>query len=228
MSNTTINEKLEIFLLGLLGFSIFTSKAGINISVSLLIISFIFSLISNPNFRKEAFSSPVTKISLMVYLVAVLSCFITPGNMEDIIHIARKSLFLVIFPYLILLFNNKRNKQSAIIGLLAGLSLSILYGLYSLLHMKATGLNPLRLESFLDVGRWSENLSYFLAFSIPFWFNLTNRKFKFALMGVIVLSIVCLILTGSRGPWLATFIVVNLLLLSCYKQFFFLKSFYFV
>jgi len=220
MSNTTINEKLEIFLLGLLGFSIFTSKAGINISVSLLIISFIFSLISNPNFRKEAFSSPVTKISLMVYLVAVLSCFITPGNMEDIIHIARKSLFLVIFPYLILLFNNKRNKQSAIIGLLTGLSLSILYGLYSLLHMKATGLNPLRLESFLDVGRWSENLSYFLAFSIPFWFNLTNKKFKFALMGVIVLSIVCLILTGSRGPWLATFIVVNLLLLSCYKQFF--------
>ncbi|GAB3529074.1 O-antigen ligase family protein [Photobacterium alginatilyticum] len=219
MSDTTI-KKLEIFLLGLLGFSIFTSKAGINISVTILLMLFLYSLISNSAFREKALSSPVTKISLIAYLIAVVSCLISPGNLDDIVHIARKSLFLVVFPYLIILFNNKKHKQSAIIGLLLGLLLSIFYGLYTLLQMKTTGLNPLRLESFLDVGRWSENLSYFLAFSIPFWFNLTNDKFKYALMTVIILSIVCLVLTGSRGPWLATFIVVNLLLLSCYKQFF--------
>jgi len=219
MSDTTIKEKLEIFLVGLLGFSIFTSKAGLNISTSVLIVIFIFSLISNIEFRKKAFSSSITKVSLIAYAIAVLSSLIHPGNIDDIIHITRKSLFLVVFPYLILLFENKKNKQSAIIGLITGLSLSIAYGLYTLLQMQMTDWSSLRLESFLDVGRWSENLSYFLAFSIPFWFNLTNRKFKLALMGLIILSIFSLILTGSRGPWLATFIVVNILLLACYKRF---------
>jgi hypothetical protein len=110
----------------------------------------------------------------------------------------------------------QENKELAIKSLLVSFVIAALFAIYHALSLDHWAGE--RITSFLDVGRWSEILTYFLVFMLPIALNSKEKKQKRILyVCLIILGYICILLSGSRGGMLITF-GVSLLYLMFYNR----------
>ncbi|MEJ2764490.1 O-antigen ligase family protein [Photobacterium sp. MCCC 1A19761] len=218
---TSINVAvIEKALIAFFGLSLFTSKAGLNISVGLLLLYFICACFTNQEYRHQVVKCKVFLLAIGLYLVGLLSTIIYPTTGPDTLYFARKAAFLLAIPCLFLLNRKPENKRVAIHAMIASFLIAALLALYNAVSLESW--QGQRVSSFLDVGRWSEVLTYFLVFLLPLSLDckesVKNRLFfKFLL----IIGYICLVISGSRGPMLATFGISVLFLLISNRQIFY-------
>ncbi|UXI01456.1 O-antigen ligase family protein [Photobacterium sp. TY1-4] len=212
--NVTVIEKALIAFFGL---SLFTSKAGLNISVGLLLLYFICACFNNREYRQQIVQCKVFMLAIGLYFVGLLSTILYPTTGPDTAYFARKAAFLLAIPCLFLLNRKPENKRVAIYAMIISFILAALLALYHALSLEHW--QEERISSFLDVGRWSEILTYFLVFTLPIALDHKERQTKrFFLIALLIIGYVCLILSGSRGAMLTTFGISTLFLLALNRR----------
>ncbi|WP_028864320.1 O-antigen ligase family protein [Psychromonas aquimarina] len=214
-------KSLEKAIIIFFGFSVFTSKAGLNISVVLLFILFFYQLISDKNYWTQMANNKIFLLSISLYIIGLLSTLVYPSNLADTIYFARKAAFLLVIPCLFILNMDAENKSLAINSVCAGFMVAAVNVAYQAYHLGAW--HGERVTSFFDLGRWSEMLTYFLVFLLPLLLDAKEKKQKRILyLLLIIIGYACLILSGSRGGMLAT-VIVTVLYLVIYKRYVLLK-----
>ncbi len=203
--------KIETFSLCFLFLSIFISKVGIYVGLSLLLLIQIYNLILNKNFRGLITRNRLLLGFIGLFLLGIISTLAIGA--EDSLTYFRKASILLVFPALYFLLLNRGNLRwaqvSVVIGLLVGLGNSF----YALALIPEW--NGQRLASFWDLGRWAECLGYSLAVITPLIFekqNSLNQKKRISYVFLSVACIIALVLSGGRGPLLAIIITGTLYL----------------
>ncbi|WP_175577499.1 O-antigen ligase family protein [Photobacterium proteolyticum] len=206
----------EKAIIAFFGVSVFTSKAGLNISIVLLLLLFIYSFFSNKTYRAQIASNKVFILSIALYLIGLVSTAIYPFNTVDTLYFARKAAFLLAIPCLFMLNMSKENKELAIKSLCVGFIFAAIFAAYQALNLDSW--RGQRISSFLDVGRWAEVLTYFIVFLLPLTLDGKEKKNRrVAFLCLIVIAFICLLLSGSRGGVVASF-TVSILYLVAYKR----------
>ncbi|RAS55686.1 O-antigen ligase [Vibrio diazotrophicus] len=212
--------KIEITSLCLLFFSLFISKAGIYIGLSLLLLIQIYSFARNISFRELVARNRLLWGFIGLFCLGIASTL--SMDTKDAITYFRKASILLVFPILYFQLRKSNNLQWAQVSLIAGLLVGLGNAFYELALV--TEWNGQRITSFWDVGRWAECLGYSLAILIPLIFEHRNSFTKGKRLFYIILSVCCLIalvISGGRGPLLAITITSTLyLLLRSPKAFF--------
>lgn len=200
-------ENLMVFTLGL---GLFLSKPVIYIATGFLTLYFLIRCLTDPVYRRTAFSNKFIVAALAIYVFGLVACLLMPTTLEDLSVIARKSLYLVIFAPLLLTFRQPSNKNFAIAGLLIGFWIAAILTVLQIEQLQ-TGRLP-GATWMVDV--WGVLLALFFVFLTPRIFNLqesTPMRVIFALTALT--AFILLILSGARGPWLGAGIAVGLYLL---------------
>ncbi|ELR63995.1 putative O antigen ligase [Photobacterium marinum] len=211
-------KHIESALLGLLGLSLLTSKAGINIFSIALLLLFIIKLVVKAQYREELKTDSLGKLCLAVYIIGVLSTVIYPGTLEDTIYFARKGVFLLLIPILIKLNTNKINRMISVGSVMVGLVIAVANSYLKLAAIGIANWDGQRIDSFWDVGRWGEALTYCVVFIIPLIFNGKNGvKQKIAYALITLMAISAILLSGSRAA-IGSVIVISLLTVLIFQK----------
>ena len=205
-------NRYEPYILGLFFLSLLVSKSAIYISLTLLLILQLMLLNNNKKAIDYINSNHLFIISISTFLLGIITTFPYNLNFVDLGEFIRKSILLLLFPLLTIQLKNSRNLHFAQVSLFTGLYIAVGYSIYNIIVLG--GWSGERIASFWDVGRWSEVLGYILAMTVPFY--LENEKTKtqnIILLFTILISIVCLLVSGGRGPLLAIIITLTIYLL---------------
>lgn len=201
----------EYISVALLFFSLFTSKAGIYIATSLLIIYGIYLCAQSETWRAFFNQHRVVKLSFTLYAIGLI-CSLTQGaNAENLALFARKGSFLLVFPFTYFLLKQSSQLRKVAIGsLLLGAVTAFFHSGQKVIALEPNLLFNTRITSLWDIGRWGEVLTYLSVLLLP-TIHYTKQNFlRFLLISLLVITLTFLLLSGSRGPLLATFITVFL------------------
>lgn len=199
---------LHYFLVSFLFLSLLISKPGIYFSSALVIIYGLYLSFTDQTWRNFIKKNIIIKTSIFLYIVGLLASF-TYFNLSEIGIFARKAGFLLVFPVLTFIFSkNSTSRKVALVFFMLGLLVAFIESGRIISGITVTDLFKYRIDSFFDIGRWSEMLAYIIAFSVPFSHYSTSRTTRNLFYIIIIFSILFLLLTGSRGPWIATAIML--------------------
>lgn len=152
--------------------------------------------------------------SLIVFGIGIIVTLPYRLEFGDIGEYIRKCIIFLLLPLLVYQLRSKENHNTAITSLLIGLFIAISYAFYNLHILGLDNWNGQRVGSFWDIGRWSEILGYIIAILVPFSLeSQLNKKKKCTLAFIIILCILCLLLSGGRGPILGLAISLSAYLL---------------
>lgn len=200
-------ENLMVFALGL---GLFLSKPIIYAATGFLTLYFLIRCLTDPVYRRAAFSNKFIVAALVIYIFGLVACLLMPTTIQDLGVIARKSLYLVIFAPLLLAFRQPSNKNFAIAGLLTGFWIAAI-----LTVLQIEQLHTGRLSGatwMVDV--WGVLLALFFVFLTPKIFNQQeSTPMRVIFAQTALTAFILLILSGARGPWLGACIAVGLYLL---------------
>ncbi|MGL5109308.1 MAG: O-antigen ligase family protein [Vibrio ordalii] len=198
----------EIPVVSFFFLSIFTSKSGIYIGLVLLSILSLYLLYTEKNLLKNLKKLPVFFIFL--FGLGIIITLPYHGDINDFLLYLRKGCIFIIVPVLVCILQRKHNLKYAVLSIAGGLLIALAYATLKLLTTTAYEQPPLRLDSFWDVGRWSEMLAYCIAILLPISFE-SNKNDRFRIFSILllILSVVFLLLSGSRGPLLAVLITAS-------------------
>lgn len=193
-----IEGSLINLLFFLLGLSIFISKAGISLFCSLVIIYYLYNLKNNdfnPCYKK------IKIITLISFFLALTSAIIINPTTQSISYNLQKSILLFV-SIAILSVDNRENLKYSILGIIVGLIIALFYSttlyIYSDMEISTAMVN-----SFWDIGRWREFLSYSVCMLIP----LLTKKISFQknILIILLLAIIlfCIIISGGRAPFIS-------------------------
>ncbi|MGF1751221.1 O-antigen ligase family protein [Vibrio cionasavignyae] len=214
ISDATYN-RITAFTVIFTFLTLFISKAGMNIAFILILLTTIIGALNKrpllsdvKNHRKLSF------LCFGMYILGVIVTLLYPLGMQDLAWFARKGAFLLLLPFLIPMAEQHHNK--AVKALLAGALIALTYSAYLYLtdQARADG----RVQSFWDIGRWSEMLAYLIATITPLIYikESTNSLQRVGLGALSLMAFIALLATGSRGPLL--FLMVSLLLFLAFKN----------
>ncbi|OEE68787.1 hypothetical protein A1OO_07025 [Enterovibrio norvegicus FF-33] len=184
--------------------SLMTSKAGLYISSSMLLLRFFVlffeSRVTFTSFRKE----PFYYLPFIIYLFGIFITICAGGSQNDLLEYSRKGGMILVIPPLVYFFSNTEMRSTCIYSLAFGFFIS---STQVLLHIISHGWNGERISGFWDIGRWGEIVSYMTLLFLPFFYS--NKKNHIILSVIIViLGFVLLALSGSRAPLLALIIIL--------------------
>ncbi len=187
--------------------SIYTSKAGLSIALVLILITTIMKLFCNKSiFHGNVILYKYSKYLTVTYFIGVTVSFIPSLEIHDLLWFVQKGAYLLIIPLFGLVLS--QNKTIAFRLSLLGLLVAICYS-FTLLYQQHLGK---RIDSFWDVGRWSEVLAYSIAILIPLLHNRRQIQLKnsstMLLFCITVMSCAALLVTTTRGPLLFLFISI--------------------
>lgn len=205
----------------LLGASIFTSKSGISLFGTLLLLWSFFKF----EWKVCCKYNPWVMVILSFFPLAVFVSFFSVSDGEAAFKVVRSWPWpLYIIPFS-LLFDDKKAFKYFLWSAAFGLFVACLKSFVIFAHEYHWQIVPgIRLESFWDVGRWG----YFLSCTSVILFGLivhesfNQQRMRIEKMAIILLSVltlICLLLTGSRGAWLASLVGIGILGISS-KRFF--------
>ncbi|WP_413578490.1 O-antigen ligase family protein [Bdellovibrio sp. HCB290] len=207
-SESKISRNIWLSLWALFAVSMFVSKSGISIFGTILLLWSLFKINWKATIRQNYWFA----VLLSIYPLAILVSLLSIAGLDAALKVAREWAWpLYIIPFS-LLFQDKKGIKvfswGSAIGLIAAfIKAIVLFG--SDWHW-ALG-SQTRVASFWDISRWG----YFLSCSSVVLFALIghsvtwskmNRLQKVALPLLLVCSLVFLVLSNTRGPWLATFL----------------------
>ncbi len=200
-----ILPKIELLSLCFLFLSIFISKAGIYVGLSLLLLIQIYNFTLDKNFRYFITREQLLFGCMALFLLGIISTL--SFNAEDSLTYFRKASILLVFPVLYFQLLNGSRLRWAQVSLVIGLVVGLGNAFYAL--SLTPEWNGQRITSFWDVGRWAECLGYSLAIITPLIFENRSSSNQIKRISYIFLSITCviaLVLSGGRGPLLAVMI----------------------
>lgn len=205
---------LESTIISLLFLSLFISKSMIYISLALLFILQISMVIKDPKLVKECLDNKLAKLSILLFIIGTLSTLSFTDSFNDFLMYFRKGAIFLLLPLLLIQLNRNSNTNYASYALWISLITALGYAGSKIWGLSIDNWHGQRIESFWDVGRWSEVLGYSIAVLVPLTLEQTsNKRRKMALTGTLILALAFLIFSGGRGPFLALMVSCSLYLL---------------
>lgn len=206
------------------GLSFFTSKSGLSIFSSLLIIISVF-YVDWKAFLKEKW---LVLFVMTLPLGMFLNLFSLGGWESSLKFLLANPWPLMIIPgfHLIKQGNGLKLFLGALaLSLVAAMvkSASIFYDSYGLVFTSQT-----RVHSFFDIGRWGQFIGTAAVALLPFCYrNESHSKSRtWALRGLFLSSVLSLLLSNTRGPWLGFFIASTLVIILMRKKVLLIGSIY--
>lgn len=205
---------LEPTIISLLFLSLFTSKSMIYISLILLLILQISLIIKDPKLVKECLNNKLAKLSVLLFATGTLSTLSFTDSFNDFLIYFRKSAIFLLLPLLYIQLNRNNNAKYASYALWTSLIIALGYAGSKIWGLGIENWHGQRIDSFWDLGRWSEVLGYSIAVLVPLTLEQTsNKRRKIVLTGTLILALTFLIFSGGRGPFLALLVSCSLYLL---------------
>lgn len=214
MTRQDINQYTEVFLLFLFGLSICVWKPGIYVSSAAILLYTLIRLLSDQSYRRMLFAGWIAWASTGLFVFGLLVTWIYPGHIDDIALYARKAMFLLLVPPLLLAFGETRNRQAGLVGLFIGFwTASIMTFMVMEWPWYGVGVNGT-----WTVDVWGVITGFLVSFLTPYAFHRQSRTWQAFFIGNLVLAILMLILSSSRGPWIGAFGGIGLFLLLTHRK----------
>ena len=215
----TLYLRLENLLVLMLGVSIFVSKPLIYAASGLLILYCLIRIVADKPYGRRVLASPLTWVSLGLYVLGVVATVIYPSTPQDTAWVARKSMFFLTFVPLYFAFAHKTNRNWGVFGVISGFWIA---GVLTLVQANWRPEDLTRLDGatwLVDV--WGVLCSLFSVFLLPRAFDRDSPLSVRLIVAITVLAaLYILFLTGARGPWLGAFLgIVAYLLIFQWKTF---------
>lgn len=217
----SVTQYLSVISIALAFASIYTSKAGLSIAVVLMLITTIIIFLTEENiYNNNSQLLNLSKYLTTIYIIGLILSFLPLYEVHDLLWFAQKGAYLLVLP----LFFIPLLKYKEIAARLSLLGLFVAMGYSFILFLQS---NPgQRVDSFWDVGRWSEILAYSIAALIPLLHNRKQNQLTAKTSVIILITVllcgVSLLLTGSRGPLLFLFIALFCYYFLAHKKLFLL------
>lgn len=195
------------------------SKAGINLFGALFVLLTLGEFFIKRNKKEIIEFYRENRLILgffFLFFLGIIVSILSDGGLISMKKYITKHLYFLMIPGFITYISDKNRKILIYIfctGLLIGIfkSFEVFYNEFGKVF------EPwVRVHSFYDVGRWGAILLFSLVMIIPFLSSEENKKTKKYLYSsiVIILGIISLILSNSRGPWIALVISIVIYFLS--------------
>ncbi|SON51031.1 O-antigen ligase family protein [Vibrio tapetis] len=209
-------QYFNIFLVGFCFLTIYTSKAGMNIALALLLIGHLIALRNFKAFKEQVNQQPIFIMMYAVFTLALIAKSISFSDINELATTFRKGAFLLLTPFISLLLLKKNHLDLAKNALILGACIAIINSYYQLYLMDDW--SHFRVQSFWDVGRWSELLGYLFVGIIPFILVKKNRPHLFISVFFLIATLGSLLIANSRGAILVTAIVTFFYLLFHHRK----------
>lgn len=201
--------RLTAFTVSFTFFTLYVSKAGMNIAFLLILSTAIYGVFNKqPSLSNTNANRTLSYLCFGLYALGVAVTLLYPLGVQDLTWFARKGGFLLLLPLLIPMVEQHHSK--AIKALLIGVLFALAYSAY--LYLTDQARSDGRLQSFWDIGRWGEVLAYLIAILVPLVYfkeGMTSRQ-RMGLGLLSIIAFIALLASGSRGPLL--FLMISLLL----------------
>ncbi len=199
-----IFEKIWQVLLGLFCVSAFVSKSGISIFGILLILISVFIL----PWKEIAKNRKEVLIFIGLYPLAIVCNLFSLGGVQSAVKVAVSWPWVLLALPGLVVFLRPRDQKVALIAAGVGLLVACGLSLYYFFHdFGGVFTSNVRVPSFWDISRWGLFLASSLIGLVALSKYLSDRKIKqnfWIVQVLVVLSAICLILSNTRAPWLAT------------------------
>jgi O-antigen ligase len=198
-------EQVESFLVVLFAVSIFMWKPGIYVSSALIIVYTCIGIFRSQDYRQKYLGSHVAVMSVAMFVVGTTTSLIAMQQTEDLLWMVRKTLFLLTVGFLLIAFNNEKNKKIAFYGLVAGFWVASLLTIFK--NWQLMGVIT-RVEGTWPQGTWDALLGLFLVFLLlsikdVFSKSVPSLRTKLFLFATLCMSVFQLIWAGGRIPFVA-------------------------
>ena len=214
--NLTIQARMCKFIYAvvfLFGFAMLTSKSIISITT---IVLFILS-ITIPQLKKIWISNIGILCIMSLFPLALLTNYFSLAGPNAVLKLILSWYWPLLAAPLYCIYKNKIASRFFFAGLAIGLIFALgkaglnFYNLAQSTQGFQKLIDPIRISSFWDLGRWG----FFLGLSILTLFCAVNENIfkyqKLFLVFLLLITIVFFILSNSRGPLLGLFITLSLI-----------------
>ncbi|EOD81719.1 hypothetical protein D515_01625 [Grimontia indica] len=203
----------------LFAMSISTSKAGMNVSASMLAIISVFVFLFNiKKIHKSRHIKNIFNLSLFIYFAFAFSSFFHPNSI-DLKEYLYKNLYLLVIPIatFFLAFSDIRKK--AIILFVISSFASALYSIYNFVTVAEFNV-MVRTSGFLSSDRHLNAVIFSSCICLHYLFkdSLSNRL-KILAVFMLLTFLISLIVSSTRGGWLAGTVSISFLILRFHRRF---------
>ncbi len=200
MTREAINRNFEIFAVLLFSVSVFVWKPGIYVSSGIIIAYMLVRAATDRAYWNELRSSNVMRVSMALFVFGLVTATIGMQQPEDLLWMARKTLFLPVAGFLFIALVKAENRKAALIGLFMG---------FWFVAIRALADNwsehiAHRFSGSWPPGTWDALLGLFFVF---LFLCLIGQKHRLAIRLATGLctaaAFFLLLLAGGRGPLVA-------------------------
>lgn len=210
---------LLIILCCLLSLSAITSKAGMNLFSFLVSLSTLYIALKSIQASQFRNIKVILLVSIAIYFSFTITTMAISSNSDDILSYMHRHLYILCIPCLVYVSMFKKSRKSLILAFIVGALISSTYSVYQWSFVNEFNFN-IRVTGFLtDFGRHPTGMLLAICMIAPL-LSLKNNNLLSTLMISILLLIIMLsiIISGSRGAWLATLMSIFLITIKYYKK----------
>jgi O-antigen ligase len=197
------SKKFEMIWLGVLalfGLSLLTSKSGLSIFGSLLLLLAIASLDWKKFFAEEKIAVAI----LLLYPLAILCGLFSFGGGASALHAGVAWPWPLFVLPAVMIKGRKKDIRIFLMSLAIGLVVACVYCWFLFLRDFHGAFGEARVPSFWDISRWGLFTGLALVFLMASLMKKDlSSKWRAGLLFLLVLDFSCVILSNNRGPWLA-------------------------
>ncbi|WP_237466476.1 O-antigen ligase family protein [Vibrio stylophorae] len=204
--NIDLLLKLERFFFLFTLFIMPISKAGLNISISFIILSYLARVIFSGEFRFFILKNNIFKLMVFVFALGVVSSFLSGSWRVSLSEYARHYIFLILAPYFVFFFQNRKSWRMSVVLLSLGMLIGGLFSYWNVIHVSVLDINT-RVSSFWDISRWGEFIVYFMLLIFPY--GEASKRHWIIFLCISLFMIFPLLWTGSRAPLLMLILLVG-------------------
>jgi O-antigen ligase len=192
-------DKLGFWIILFLAFSANISVAGVNLAVGLLFITLLIKLIQKKIDIKEIYkdSKEVINAMLIFFAVLILSIVLSDYYRLGLEYLDKILRYLIIYFSIIHFIKNQKQLHKIFITLSVSILISSVYSIYQYFS-----LNIRRASGFLPTLTNESVLLMVLSIMIMLIYR-TNNKFKYYYLFVTLISVFSLMVSNTRGAWVA-------------------------
>ncbi|AWB32631.1 O-antigen ligase family protein [Orrella marina] len=214
MTRQDLNYSIEAFLLFLFGLSICVWKPGIYVASGSILFYALTRLLTDRDYRDAIFGNWLGWASVSLFVFGLIATWIYPGLYEDVSLYARKAMFMLLVPPLLVAFTQQRNRQAGLIGLFIGFWIASILT-FSVIDWPWHGAG---VNGTWTVDVWGVITGFLVSFLTPFAFHRQSRGWQIFFVANLLLAVLMLIMSSSRGPWIGAFGGIGLFLLLTHRK----------
>jgi len=204
MINTATFEKIESFCVLLFAVAVFVWKPGIYVSCGLISLYLLVRIWSDQDYRRLLLASRLTKLSLFVFVLGLITASLGAENYQDVGWMARKTLFVPAVVFLAFALKRQKNQNLAMTGLVISFWVATFITLWAYEWQMQFGA---RMEGPWPQGTWDSLLGLFFPFMVLYIScNKLTRTTLTIYSVTAIMALVMLLLAGGRAPWLGSLI----------------------